>query len=116
MKVRVEHEPGRFVVRLDGAEATLVYERRGDLRPAAHLHAARAARARDRGAPHGGGIRLRARAGPPHRPHLLVHAQLPQSARDPVSGRGRTASVRPGPRGRRRAAAGRSRRGRLAGA
>src|SRR5207244_7856404 len=31
MKVRVEHEPGRFVVRLDGAEATLVYERRGDL-------------------------------------------------------------------------------------
>src|SRR5207245_7770839 len=37
------------------------------------------ARARDRGAPHGGGIHLRARAGAPHRPHLLVYAELPRA-------------------------------------
>src|SRR5207245_4051187 len=101
-----------------GGDARLRTARRS-ARPAAHLHAARAARARDRGAPHGGRIRLRARAGAPHRPHLLVYAELPRapsSARDPVSGRGLTASVRPASRGRRRAAAGKSRRGKLSGA
>jgi len=47
MKVRVEHEPGRFVVRLDGAEATLVYERRGDLLDLQHTFTPPALRGRE---------------------------------------------------------------------
>src|SRR5207245_5158641 len=46
MEVRVEHEPGRFVVRLDGAEATLVYERRGDLLDLQHTFTPPALRGR----------------------------------------------------------------------
>jgi hypothetical protein len=30
-ELRIEHTPGRFVARLGGAEAVLVYERRGEL-------------------------------------------------------------------------------------
>ena len=29
--LRIDHRPGRFVVRLGGTEAVLVYERRGDV-------------------------------------------------------------------------------------
>jgi uncharacterized protein len=29
--VRIEHAPGRFVARLDGTEAVLLYERHGDV-------------------------------------------------------------------------------------
>ncbi len=47
MEVRVEHEPGRFVVRLDGAEATLVYERRGDLLDLQHTFTPPALRGRE---------------------------------------------------------------------
>jgi uncharacterized protein len=34
--VVVEHEPGRFFVRLDGMEAELLYERRGDVLDVQH--------------------------------------------------------------------------------
>jgi predicted GNAT family acetyltransferase len=46
MDVRVEHEPGRFVVRQGGAEATLVYERRGDLLDVQHTFTPPALRGR----------------------------------------------------------------------
>jgi predicted GNAT family acetyltransferase len=31
MEVRVVHEPGRFVARVEGVEAEIVYQRRGDV-------------------------------------------------------------------------------------
>ena len=36
MAVHVEHEPGRFFVRVDGLEAEVVYERRGDVLDVRH--------------------------------------------------------------------------------
>jgi predicted GNAT family acetyltransferase len=34
----VEHEPGRFVLRIEGHEAELVYERRGDVLDIQHTY------------------------------------------------------------------------------
>jgi uncharacterized protein len=34
----VEHEPGRFVLRIEGREAELVYERRGDVLDIQHTY------------------------------------------------------------------------------
>lgn len=47
MELRVEHEPGRFVARVDGLEAELVYERRGDLLDVQHTYTPPALRGRD---------------------------------------------------------------------
>jgi predicted GNAT family acetyltransferase len=45
--VRVEHEPGRFFARIDGLEAELVYERRGDVLDVNHTWTPPALRGRD---------------------------------------------------------------------
>ena len=42
----VVHEPGRFVARLDGMEAFLAYEQRGDLLDAQHTYTPPALRGR----------------------------------------------------------------------
>jgi len=124
MKVRVEHEPGRFVVRLDGAEATLVYERRGDLLDLQHTFTPPALRGREIAArlteaafayARAQGLRIVPTCSYT-RSYLARHPELLSPTRDSVSGRERTASVPPGSQGRRRAAAGKSRRGRLSGA
>src|SRR2546428_4484697 len=124
MGVRVEHEPGRFVVRLDGAEATLVYERRGDLLDLQHTFTPPALRGREIAArlteaafayARAQGLRIVPTCSYT-RSYLARHPELLSPTRDSVSGRERTASVPPGSQGRRRAAAGKSRRGRLSGA
>ena len=121
--MHVEHEPGRFVVRLNGAEATLVYERRGDLLDVQHTFTPPALRGRELAArlteaafayARAEGLRIVPTCSYT-RHYLARHPELAEAARDPVSGRGRTASVQPGSQGRRRAAAGKSRRGRLSG-
>ena len=38
MPPTVEHEPGRFVLRIEGHEAELVYERRGDVLDIQHTY------------------------------------------------------------------------------
>jgi predicted GNAT family acetyltransferase len=43
----VEHQPGRFVLRIDGDEAELVYERRGDVLDIRHTYTPPALRGRD---------------------------------------------------------------------
>lgn len=47
MGVRVQHEPGRFFVNVDGAEAELLYERRGDLLDVRHTFTPPALRGRE---------------------------------------------------------------------
>ena len=47
MDVRVEHAPGRFFVRVDGVEAELLYERRGDLLDVRHTFTPPALRGRE---------------------------------------------------------------------
>lgn len=36
--MQIEHEPGRFVARVEGGEAELVYERRGDVLDVQHTY------------------------------------------------------------------------------
>jgi hypothetical protein len=45
--LRVEHEPGRFFARIDGSEAEVVYERRGDVLDVQHTWTPPALRGRD---------------------------------------------------------------------
>jgi hypothetical protein len=45
--VRVEHEPGRFVARVEGLEATVVYERSGDVLEVLHTWTPPPLRGRD---------------------------------------------------------------------
>jgi predicted GNAT family acetyltransferase len=47
MDVHVEHEPGRFFARVDGLEAELVYQRRGDLLDVTHTFTPPPLRGRD---------------------------------------------------------------------
>jgi len=47
MELRVEHEPGRFVARVDGLEAEIVYERRGDVLDIRHTWTPPPLRGRD---------------------------------------------------------------------
>jgi predicted GNAT family acetyltransferase len=47
MDVRVEHEPGRFVGRVEGHEAVIVYERHGDVLDIQHTWTPPALRGRD---------------------------------------------------------------------
>ena len=47
MDVHVEHEPGRFFTRVDGVEAEIVYERRGDVLDVRHTWTPPALRGRD---------------------------------------------------------------------
>lgn len=47
MAPAVEHEDGRFVLRVEGEEATLVYERRGDLMDVLHTWTPPRLRGRD---------------------------------------------------------------------
>jgi len=43
----IEHRPGRFVLRVDGDEAELVYERRGDVVDITHTYTPPALRGRE---------------------------------------------------------------------
>jgi hypothetical protein len=43
----IEHRPGRFVLRVDGEEAELVYERRGDVLDIQHTYTPPALRGRE---------------------------------------------------------------------
>jgi predicted GNAT family acetyltransferase len=43
----IEHRPGRFVLRMDGQEAELVYERRGDVLDNTHTYTPPALRGRE---------------------------------------------------------------------
>jgi predicted GNAT family acetyltransferase len=47
MELAIAHEPGRFVARLDGAEAEVVYTRRGDVLDVEHTWTPPALRNRD---------------------------------------------------------------------
>ena len=47
MPPTVEHEPGRFVIRIEGHEAELVYERRGDVLDITHTYTPPALRGRE---------------------------------------------------------------------
>lgn len=47
MAVHVEHEPGRFFARVDGLEAEIVYERRGDVLDIQHTWTPPPLRGRD---------------------------------------------------------------------
>jgi predicted GNAT family acetyltransferase len=47
MGIVVEHEPGRFFARLDGLEAELTYERRGQLLDVRHTYTPPALRGRE---------------------------------------------------------------------
>jgi predicted GNAT family acetyltransferase len=47
MTPAIEHQPGRFVLRVDGAEAELVYERRGDVLDITHTYTPPALRGRE---------------------------------------------------------------------
>jgi len=47
MALRIEHESGRFVARVDGMEAYLVYERRHDVCDIVHTFTPPALRGRD---------------------------------------------------------------------
>ena len=47
MELRVEHEPGRFVARVDDLEAEIVYERRGDVLDVLHTWTPPPLRGRD---------------------------------------------------------------------
>ena len=47
MNVHVEHEPGRFFARIEGEEAEIVYERRGDVLDVQHTYTPPALRGRD---------------------------------------------------------------------
>ena len=47
MEVRIEHEPGRFVARVDGFEAELVYARDGDVLDIRHTWTPPPLRGRD---------------------------------------------------------------------
>ncbi len=120
MKVRVEHEPGRFVVRLDGAEATLVYERRGDLLDLQHTFTPPALRGREIAArlteaafayARAQGLRIVPTCSYT-RSYLARHVPDPR----PCLGSGTDSETPAARQGRRRAAAGKSRRGRLSGA
>ena len=44
---RIEHEPGRFVARIEGLEAFVAYERRGDVLDVQHTYTPPALRGRD---------------------------------------------------------------------
>ena len=47
MEIHVEHEPGRFVVRIGGDEAYVVYQRSGDVLDVQHTYTPPALRGRD---------------------------------------------------------------------
>ena len=120
MGVRVEHEPGRFVVRLDGAEATLVYERRGDLLDLQHTFTPPALRGREIAArlteaafayARAQGLRIVPTCSYT-RSYLARHEADPR----PCLGSGTDSEMPAARQGRQRAAAGKSRRGRLSGA
>ena len=47
MALQIEHEPGRFIVRIDAVEAFVVYERRDDVCDIVHTFTPPALRGRD---------------------------------------------------------------------
>ena len=47
MNPAIEHRPGRFVLQVDGDEAELVYERRGDVLDITHTYTPPALRGRE---------------------------------------------------------------------
>jgi len=47
MALEVEHQPGRFVVRIEGVEAYLLYERRGAVLDVQHTYTPPSLRGRD---------------------------------------------------------------------